>query len=166
MARQTKNASTECTYRERNRSKHNASGGPRTGGKGIKRRTIVILEKWNKQMNGLDGQTPHLCFMLSTMDTNSIIISQTPKKITHTHTHLTALFQGLTRWAGTRKVKPIWILLKQEKVSGTGISWAVCRSAPCSRQTCQHPTSFFYNAGCLFCHQTNSIKALKANTKK
>jgi len=60
--------------------KHNASGGPRTGGKGIKRRTIVILEKWNKQMNGLDGQTPHLCFMLSTMDTNSIIISQTPKK--------------------------------------------------------------------------------------
>ena len=26
--------------------------------------------------------------------------------------------------AGTRKVKPIWILLKQETVSGSGISWA------------------------------------------
>ena len=25
--------------------------------------------------------------------------------------------------AGTRKVKPIWILLKQETVSGSGISW-------------------------------------------
>ena len=43
---------------------------------------------------------------------------------THTHTHLTALFPGLPGWAGTRKVKPIWILLKQETVSGGGISWA------------------------------------------
>jgi len=52
----------------------------------------------------------------------------------HTHTHLTALFPGLPGWAGTRKVKPIWILLKQETVSGSGISWAVCKSAPHSRQ--------------------------------
>ena len=29
----------------------------------------------------------------------------------HTHTRLTALFSGLPGWAGTRKVKPIWILL-------------------------------------------------------
>ena len=41
---------------------------------------------------------------------------------------------GLPGWAGTRKVKPIWILLKQETVSGSGISWAVCKSAPRSRQ--------------------------------
>ena len=53
----------------------------------------------------------------------------------HTHTRLTALFLGIPRWAGTRKVKPIWILLKQETVSGSGISWAVCKSAPRSRQT-------------------------------
>jgi len=53
---------------------------------------------------------------------------------THTHTRLTALFQGLPRWAGTRKVKPLWILLKQETVSGSGISWAMCKSAPHSRQ--------------------------------
>jgi len=26
----------------------------------------------------------------------------------------------------TRKVKPIWILLKQETVSGSGISWTIC----------------------------------------
>ena len=37
--------------------------------------------------------------------------------------------------AGTRKVKPIWIFLNQETVSGSGISWAMCKSAPCSRQT-------------------------------
>ena len=41
----------------------------------------------------------------------------------------------LPGWAGTRKVKPIWILLKQETVSGSGISWTICKSAPRSRQT-------------------------------
>ena len=53
---------------------------------------------------------------------------------THTHTRLTALFPWLPRWARTRKVKPIWILLEQETLSGSGISWAVCKSAPRSRQ--------------------------------
>ena len=51
-----------------------------------------------------------------------------------THTHLTALFPGLPRWASTRKAKPIWILLKQETVSGSGICRAICKSAPRSRQ--------------------------------
>ena len=55
-------------------------------------------------------------------------------KIVYTHTRLTALCPGLPGWAGTRKVKPIWILLKKETVSGSGISWTVCKSAPCSRQ--------------------------------
>ena len=50
------------------------------------------------------------------------------------HTRLTALCPGLPGWAGTRKVKPIWILLKHETVSGSGISWAICKSAPHSRQ--------------------------------
>ena len=55
--------------------------------------------------------------------------------VTPHHTRLTALFPGLPRWAGTRKVKPIWVLVKQETVSGSGISWDICKSAPCSRQT-------------------------------
>ena len=53
---------------------------------------------------------------------------------THIHTRLTAPFLGLPGWVGTRKAKPIWILLKQETVSGSGISWAICKSAPRSRQ--------------------------------
>jgi len=53
---------------------------------------------------------------------------------THTHTRLTALFPGLPGWAGARKVKPIRISLKQETVSGSGIHWAVCKSASLSRQ--------------------------------
>ena len=63
---------------------------------------------------------------------------------THTHTCSTALFLGLPGWAGTRKVKPIWILLKQETVSGSGISWAICKSAPHTRQPCQQPTTQFF----------------------
>jgi len=42
---------------------------------------------------------------------------------THTHTHpFNGPFPWLPGWAGTRKVKPIWISLKQETVSGSGIS--------------------------------------------
>ena len=81
-----------------------------------------------------------------------------------THTHLTALCRGLPGQARTRKVKPIWILLKQKTVSGSGISWAICKSAPCSRQiTMPAPHhSGFLQAGCTSCRPTNSIKALEA----
>jgi len=54
-----------------------------------------------------------------------------------------SLCPGLPRWAGTRKVKPIWILLKQETVSGSGISWAVCKSAPWSRQISNYSNIWF-----------------------
>ena len=64
-----------------------------------------------------------------------------PKKVgpqTHDHTlhynHLTASFPGQPGWAGTRKEKPIWILLEQETVSCSGISWAICKPAPRPRQ--------------------------------
>ena len=77
-----------------------------------------------------------------------------------THTCLTALCLGLPGGAGTRKVKPIWILLKQETVSGSGISWAICKSAPRSRQITtpapQH--SVFLQAGCPSCCPTNSTE--------
>ena len=70
-------------------------------------------------------------------------------------------FPGLPRWAGTREVKPIWILLKQ---TVSGISWAICKSAPRSRQiTTPAPHhSVFLQAGCPACRPTNSVKALKA----
>ena len=68
-----------------------------------------------------------------------------------------ALFSGLPRSAGTSKVKPIWILLKQETVSGSSISWAMC---VCT--SFQHHTTLFIQAGCPSCHLTNSVNALKA----
>jgi len=76
---------------------------------------------------------------------------------THSHTRLMALCLGLPG----RKVQPIWILLKQETVSGSGISWAICKSA--DSHTSIPPLSFL-QAGGPSCHPTNSIKALKAKT--
>ena len=54
---------------------------------------------------------------------------------THAHTGLTVLFSGTTQVSRYQKAKPIWILLKQETASGSGISWAICKSAPRSGQT-------------------------------
>ena len=79
---------------------------------------------------------------------------------THTHTRLMALCPGLPRWAGTRKVKPIWILLEQETVSGSGIGWAICKSAPRSRQvTMPAPHhSVFYRPDALPAAQPSASK--------
>ena len=75
-------------------------------------------------------------------------------------TRLTALCPGLHMWAGTRKVKLIWILLKQETVSGSGISWAICKSARCSRQiTMPAPHhSVFYRPDALPAAQPTASK--------
>ena len=86
----------------------------------------------------------------------------------HARTHrararLTALCLGLPGWAGTRKAKPIWILLKQETASGSGISWAICKSAPRFGQiTTPAPHRCFLQAGCPSCRPANSVKVLKA----
>jgi len=44
----------------------------------------------------------------------------------------------------TRKVKTNLDLLEQEIVSGSGICWATCKSAPHPRQPRQHPTTPFF----------------------
>ena len=79
---------------------------------------------------------------------------------TRTHTHLMALFPGLPRWACARKIKPIWILLKQETMSGCGISWDICKSAPHSRQiTMPAPhRSAFYRPDALPLSQPTASK--------
>jgi len=61
----------------------------------------------------------------------------------HTHIHLfNGPLSGTTRVSQYQKGKTIWILLKQEIVSGSGISWAICKSAPRSRQiTTPAPTT-------------------------
>ena len=55
---------------------------------------------------------------------------------THTHTHpFNGPFSGTTQVSRYQIYKkPIWILLKQETVSGSGISWDIYKSANHSRQ--------------------------------
>ena len=75
-------------------------------------------------------------------------------------------FSGTPRKAGIKKVKPIWILLKQETVSGSGISWAMCKSAPRSIQITMlapHHLSF-YRPDALPAAQPTNSKALKFNS--
>ena len=84
----------------------------------------------------------------------------------HTHTHpFNGPFSGTTRVSRYQKGKTNLDLLKQETVSGSGISWAICKSAPSSRQiTTPAPHHLvFLQAGCPSCRPTNSVKALKAN---
>ena len=104
---------------------------------------------------GLKPAVKQFCYLIVNVTSNSSRFS---------HTHLTVPFLGLCRWAGTTKVKPIWILLKHETVSGSGISWAVCKSAPRSRQTTTPPLSFL-QVGCPSCRPNNSVKALKTNSR-
>ena len=88
-----------------------------------------------------------------------------PQKLTHTHTHqFNGPFSGTTRVSRYRKVKTVWISLKQETVSGGGISWAICKSAPRSRQiTMPAPHhSVFYRPDALLAAKNNTVKALKA----
>ena len=59
----------------------------------------------------------------------------------------------------------MWILLKQETVSGSGISRAICTSlhlAP-DRYSRQHPPLSFLQTGRPSCRPTNRVKALNAN---
>ena len=78
---------------------------------------------------------------------------------THTRTCLTALFQ-VYPGEPVPEAKPIWILLKQETVRGSGISWAVCKSAPRSRQinTPAPHHSVFYRPDALPAAQPTASK--------
>jgi len=76
-------------------------------------------------------------------------------------------FSSRITWVSQhQKRRTILDLLEQEKVSGGGITWAICKSAPRLRQiTMPTPTTQFLQAGCPSCRPTNSVKALKAIMK-
>ena len=89
--------------------------------------------------------------------------------ILHTHTTVLLLFWNMSRTTRvsryqkgkTRKVKTNLDLLEQEIVSGSGICWAICKSAPHPRQPCQHPSahhSVFYRLDALPAAQPTASK--------
>jgi len=70
----------------------------------------------------------------SRQSTGRVHILCGPHENTQTRT-FNGPFPGLSGCADAWKVKLIWISLKQGALSGSGISWAICKSAPRSRQT-------------------------------
>ena len=78
-------------------------------------------------------------------------------------THLTAILFATTRVSRYQKGKTSLNLLEQEIVSGSDISWDICKTAPRpDRYHTSTPPLSFLQARCPSCHTTNSVKALKA----
>jgi len=99
--------------------------------------------------------------------TELIVITLNTHTHTHTHTTVLLLFWNMsgTTWVSrhqkgkSRKVKANLDLLEQEIVSGSGISWAICKFAPHPRQSRQHPTTqFFYRPDALPAAQPTASK--------
>jgi len=72
------------------------------------------------------------------------------------------LCPGLPGWAGTRKVKPVWIYWSK-RVSGSGIIgyMQIC-TLPQRDSDASIPPLSFLQAGCPSCCPINRVKALKA----
>ena len=111
--------------------------------------TVIVIEHKSSRLAAVGAGTDQESTISTNVTTDAVttdlvtnmqtqvnpwLILTTHLHTQHTHTRLTALCPGLPRWAGTREVKPIWILLEQETVSGSGISWAICKSTHRSRQ--------------------------------
>jgi len=92
------------------------------------------------------------------------VLAKTVKGHTHTHTHLTALFSRTTRVSRNQKGKTN---LNFTEARDSEWQWhqlgymQVCTSLQTDNHASTPPLSFF-QAGCLSCHPTNSVKALKA----
>jgi len=70
--------------------------------------------------------------------------------LTHTHP-FNGPFSGTTRVSRYQKGKKIWILLKQETVSGSSISWAISASRSRQVTTPASHHSVFYRPDVLYC---------------
>ena len=110
-----------------------------------------------------DGQIHRSCYNASSAN-KSVSLSQgrTTRYVSNS-TRLTALFPGLPGWADTRKVKPIWILLKQETVSGSGISMSATRSRQITTPVPHR--SLFYRPDALPAAQTTASKQWRQVSK-
>ena len=86
----------------------------------------------------------------------------------HTHTPVNGPFSGTTQLSRYQKVKPIWILLKQETVNGSSINWAICKCAPHFRQiTTPAPHhSVFYRPDVLPAAQPTASKHWRQRLNK
>ena len=118
-------------------------------------------------------QELHIWLPLHSVVINSECLCQYCLNYNYNYNHFTALWilSGTTRVSRHQKGKTKTNLdfLEQETVSAYGISWAICKSAPRSRQiTMPSPHHLFLQARCPSYRPANNVKALKChlNTKQ
>jgi len=115
-----------------------------------------LLPKWPHDKPSLKFKTAPCLFTSDTFSFNNSTYHMicNYNNSNNNNACLTTLFPGL----------PIWILLEQETVSDSGITWAICKSAHRPWQiTMPAPHhSVFLQARCPSFWPTNSVKALKA----
>jgi len=72
---------------------------------------------------------------------------------------------GTTQVNRQQKGKTSLDLLKQETVSGSGISWVIRKSAPRPRQPRQHPTTQFFTGQIKFPPPNQQHQSTEANSE-
>jgi len=118
-----------------------------------------------KQQNTMDGwMDGHLYWIKSSKQLYSFSEQFSEH---NNNTHLTTLCLGLPGSASARKVKPIWIYWsKKDIASGSGISWAICKSAPQPRKITMPAShhSVFYRPNALPATNRVKVNTINQNT--
>jgi len=91
------------------------------------------VSRYQKGKTNLDF-TGRMLFQQQRQCNESTMLSTHLAQNEHTHTFNGPFFRDYPGKPVPERQKPICILLKQETVSCSGISWAMCKSAPRSRQ--------------------------------
>ena len=101
---------------------------------------------WSASCVSWQHDTAHSCCWGPAIDWYLLQTTHATAAVDRRNTHLTALCPGLPRWAGTRKVRPIWILRKQETCEW---QWhqlghmQVCTSLQTDNHASTPPLSFY-----------------------
>jgi len=101
------------------------------------------------------------CFNNYTAEPTNAMLAQVKTDLcrVHTHTRLTVLSSGTT-WVSRYQKGKTNLDFTEETVSGSGISWAICKSAPRTRQITTPAThhSVFYRPDALPAAQPTASK--------
>ena len=119
----------------------------------------VILRTANPRIPWVNKQTqPFYGSVNKMVKLNPRITTTTTTTTTTTILQPSRFCPELPGWAGTKEVKPVWIYWSN-RVSGNGISLAICISAPCPRHNnASIPPLSFYRPDAFPAAQPTSWK--------
>jgi len=85
---------------------------------------------------------------------------------THTHNHLTALSPDYPGEPVPKRYNQSGFYWSKRQWVVSGISWDICKSAPRSRQRCQHPTTQFFTSWMPFLPPNQQHQSTEGMTSK